>query len=324
VTSDELERVLATVGLTHLRQRGGNLHCSCPSGTHADRRPSWGISTVAPHFHGCFSCGFKGTLRTLLIHRGLSPTQARLIAGEDAVDVSLCDLQLKLKADRPTATKTFEKDELFPYYPTRRSDAYFQLVRGLSMKTIRECNLLHDVKDNRVLFPWMFNGELVGLTGRTLSASEARSGAKLRSYLEGSTKRSYLYLPAGMIRAEPLIVVEGEGDALKVYDAGFRNVGAVTGRLSDKQADLMLNSAATQIVAFGDDDKSGRLLNRELAEKLGSKRMYREVSYDLVRGNYDADAKLDPGKLTALDIGTAISSSKFFRMEMKTKDKNSS
>lgn len=280
---------------------------SCPSGTHPDRRPSWGISINAPHFHGCFACGFKGVLRGLLIHLGVSVRQAKLLAAEEETTTST----LQLSLERTTTQKTFEHDELFPFYSTVRSDTYFRLLRGLSMKTIRACQLMHDLKDNRVMFPWFLDGQLVGLTGRTLSPKAAREGTKIRSYLEGVSKRDNLYLPQGKITREMLVVVEGEVDALKVYEAGFTNVGAVTGRLSSRQTDLMLNSSAVGVIAFGDDDKTGRLLNRELEAAIGSRKMYKEANYDCVRAEFPK-RKLDPGFLPLEAIRKVMKHTRLF------------
>lgn len=306
----DLVAILASHGI-NTRRRGGNLMASCPGGTHPDRKPSWGISVAKPHFHGCFSCGFKGTLRTLLIHLGMSPSQARIVSEEESVEIKPSDLRLLLKAQRKEEAKSFEADELFLYYPTQRSDTYFRLIRGISFRTVRACHLMHDVKENRVLFPWFEGDKLVGLTGRTLSLREAKNGNKMKSYLQGVAKRNHLYLPQRKITPEPLIVVEGEGDALKVYDSGFKNVAAVAGRLSDRQVNLMLNSPATEILGFGDDDATGQRLNRELEEKLGGVKVYREVRYDRVRSNYP-DTKLDPGKLSRKEVQELIKHSVIF------------
>ena len=70
--SNKLYDLLVSLNLQQLRQRGNNFFACCPSGNHTDRRPSWGISLTAPHYHGCFACEYKGVLSTLLVTAGYS------------------------------------------------------------------------------------------------------------------------------------------------------------------------------------------------------------------------------------------------------------
>lgn len=306
----KIETLLRQLGMRNLVRRGINLMGSCPDTTahkRGDQRPSWGINVqTPPHFHGCLGCGFKGTLRSLLVHLGQTPRQARAFTGEAEVE----ERDFSFERNKPKAKiPTFEDDTLYPYFPTKRSDAYFRLLRGLSLPTIRAAKLMHDIKGNRAVFPWFYEGKLVALTGRTLSPHEAKKGNKLISYLEESAKRSMLYLPQGKITAEPLIVVEGETDALKVFDAGFRNVGAQTGRLSKGQINLMLNSSATDIICFMDDDRAGENFKAVIQAELGKTKMVRTVDYRPMRENHP-NQKLDPAQLTGAEIKFLVSQSR--------------
>ena len=303
----KLSDLLYRLGLQGIVQRGGNLMACCPSGRHLDRRPSWGISLTKPHSHGCFSCGFKGTLRTLLIHKGYTRRQALLVSGEKETDSY--DLKLTPKLlNESRLVQSYEPDELYPYFPTKRSDLYF-INRGLTLKTIRECLLLHDTHENRVLFPWFMGDRLVAITGRALNPNDVLRGEKMKSYLEGSKKREMLYLPGRIIRREPLVVVEGELDALVVYQAGFKNVAALGhSHLSQPQADLMLNSEATEIFAFGDKDAAGEKMNEDLMDKLSRKLRVKVMSYELIPLSDMLD--YDPGGLTAEQIRTIIEGSR--------------
>ena len=300
---DQLWAALENMGIRNLVQRGSNIMGSCPSGTHQDRRPSWGIHIDAPHKHGCMACGFKGVLRTLLMRvGGMSFREATNLTGDD-VKVVPRDIVLDVNIKSRTAQlKEYEKEELWLYYPTKRSDAYAQ-VRKLSKSTIRACKLMHDPKQDRILFPWFIGDSLVALTGRALDPRVAGE-MKVVHYLEGTDKRSIIYLPQGKITKEPLVVVEGEFDALTCYEAGFKNVAALGhARVSEGQKCLMLNSPATEIVVFSDWDKAGRKLANELDTLFNRTHIVRVIDYSpLFSQGYDAEQKLDPAKLELDEI----------------------
>ena len=302
--------LLSQIGLRNVVRRGGNVMASCPSGNHPDRRPSWGISLSSPHPHGCFSCGFRGkTLYSLLVEAGgMSMRQARIVCGIDEALVDTKALTLKSKEKK---LKEFSVEELFPFFPTKRSDLYFQL-RGLSLPVIRKLELMHDPKQNRVVYPWYIENKLAAATGRTLSPNEAAQGRKLVCYFEGMPKRDLLYIPARKVDTSPLILVEGEFDAAKVYEAGFENVGALGhSDLSDGQLNLTLNFPTSEIWVFTDDDKAGEKAWNAINLKLKGKRIVRRIGYDDIRKNYthliERGWKLDPGSLDIADIRIALS-----------------
>lgn len=308
---NRLYDLLRSLNLDQLRQRGRNYFACCPSGNHTDRRPSWGISLEAPHWHGCFACSYKGTLSTLLITAGYSPKQARIVAGEGEFDTH--DFQFGKKA--PQQIQAHDEDNLYPFYPTVRSDTYCRL-RGLSLATIREAGIMHDVASNRVLFPWFIEDKLVALVGRALNWKQVIEGPKLLSYLPESAKRQALYLPGRRIlRKCPLICVEGEMDALRIFNLRLDNFsvcGMGHSKVTKQQRDLILNSGASEIVAFGDDDKQGRALNSELQAKLASHCRVRIASYGAVRQNYQHLRKLelDPAVLDDEDLRLVLKDSK--------------
>lgn len=314
MTSKELENLLSAHGIHRIQRRGDNLFASCPNSmahSRGDQRPSWGISTNEPHKHGCFGCGFKGTLRSLLIFLGVSPKRALILSGEKEV-VRNFPLSLIAPAAKAESRITvLPEEELFPYFASKRSDAYLRLVRGLSLKTIRAANLLWDRARNRVVVPWYFEDKLVFVTGRTLNPVEARTGAKVLSYFPNLKKSEVVYLPNRRIEHAPLIVVEGEFDALRLYDQGFTNVAALgQARLSDAQRDLLLNSAATAFVAFGDRDRAGERLNAELNEKL-SHYPFRAITYP------QGCEHKDPGEMPAALLRKLISSAPLLTLGTK-------
>jgi len=257
------------------------------------------------------NCDFKGSLVGLLVEVGhYSVKRAMQVAGqqERLVDTTAIKEVLKWAEQRiKNEIKTFSSDYLLPYDRSRISDTYFKL-RGLSAATVAACDLLYDSADSRVLFPWYIGGNLVAITGRTIFPRVARDGRKIRSYLEGSEKRNFIYLPSRVIARGPLVVVEGEIDALKVYEAGIHNVAALgQSRLSDGARDLMLNSEATEILMFPDDDEAGEKMAGLVEKGFGNKKVVRRIEYPMsLKKNYrhliGRGHKLDPGTLSLEDL----------------------
>jgi DNA primase len=298
-----LEELLRSIGLTNLILRNNNfMHC-CPF--HHERNPSWGISLIEPHFHGCFACHEKGVLQDLLIRiGGYSVARAKKVCkvGEYS---QRKDFALFGKSEQQEIPE-IDETELFPFVLTAEARNYFE-SRGIDSDTADQIGCVYSPDDERILFPWQYNGRLVGITGRTINPNEE---AKVLPFF-GTKKSLCLFLPNKKIREEPLIIVEGEIDAIKVFDLGFRNVGAIGyGSLSKAVVNLVLNSSATGVLAFTDDDETGELLREQIIAAFRRNLPVSAVDYSPFRKmkKYQ-DKKLDPAELTRKDIRVALNDS---------------
>lgn len=290
----QLHSLLVQMGLSGIIRRNNNLMACCPF--HSERNPSWGISLTAPHPHGCFSCGAKGVLADLLERSGkFSRKQIKLLVGQ----VELTTMRLPdFKRCRKELT-VLDYRLLFPF---RLSDIAYRYMRsrGVPDWVTRKVKCLYDHFNCRVLFPWYLDGLFVGLTGRAVDKNKVR----VLPYFS-TQKGQCLYLPAGRINVGTFIMVEGEVDALKVYAAGFANVGALGfGQFADGQKDLVLNSPAHSVTCFFDDDETGERLKAKVVDKIQGIRRVNSVNYKSFRKRYDC--KLDPGALTLRDIRWAL------------------
>lgn len=286
---DELERLLVSIGLKRVRMSGNNIRACCP--VHMESNPSWGISVIAPHKHGCFACGYKGTLYDLLIKIGnYSDPQARRICKIADQDKALPSL-----VSYKQSSSIIDAEEMYPFVFTPTAARYLA-SRGVYPAVAARLGCVHHKQDRRVLFPWKWNGKLVGVTGRAIDNNPAR----VLPYF-GTQKGQFLYLPSGRIaRNESLILVEGEIDALKVYCSGHRNVAALSfGTFTDTQAEKVLAASPCSIISFTDDDAAGDKLFHIIERKLGSSVRLLRVEYpDDLREAYDeVGVKLDPGAM---------------------------
>lgn len=285
MSADELAALLTRLGVQGVRQRGSNIQANCMY--HSESRPSWGISTSPPHLHGCFACGKRGNLVTLLQHLGQSRAEAMRLA-----DDMPAEFGLKKFGPKKHSAPTIDYTELFTR-PLTRPALLYLLNRGLSKATITAARLGFDPQMQRVLFPWYLNGTLTGVTGRTISPTE-----KVKTLpLFGTKKGQSAYLPAGKISPEPLFVVEGEIDALKIFDAGIPNVMALGfgSGFTPVQKSLVLNSGTALVVAFTDHDPTGFTLGARIKAELAG--LVTALFYDYADFNLRPDEKLDPGAI---------------------------
>lgn len=66
-----------------------------------------------------------------------------------------------------------------------------------------------------------------------------------------------------------IVIVEGEIDALSLWQAGIPALAVGGSRINDKQARLIQYLDIQEIVLGGDNDEQGQLLNKYIADKLG-------------------------------------------------------
>lgn len=294
MTPEDLKELLDKIGVEGIVQRNNNWQALCPF--HQETRPSWGISFDPPHFHGCFGCGAKGSLSDLLVRVGRwSTAKARRFVGLTSRTFPALTMPQTRKL------KLVDETELYPLKLSKAAKRY-ALSRGLSEATITELGLLHEPEMDRLLFPWYFDDKLIGVTGRALNPDDPVKTLPLY----GTQKGQCFYLPnRSLDSSQPLIVVEGETDAARVYDAGFKNVGALCfGTLSRQQLSFALNSGLRELVLFLDDDERGRELSQELSTDLRTKFSLSKVEWKSVRRKYAelTGGKLDPACLSRADI----------------------
>jgi DNA primase len=295
-----LEKVLHDIGITSLVVRNNNLMACCPF--HHERNPSWGISTIEPHFHGCFACHERGVLLDLLTRVGhYSLTKAKKICkvGEYSQRKDFA----VFGTTKPQEAPELDETELFPFILEKVAKDYLE-ARGIDSDTAEKVGCVYSPEDDRILFPWRYEDRLVGITGRSLNPNEE---AKVLPFY-GTKKSLSLFLPNKKIIEGPLVLVEGEIDALKVFDVGYKNVGAFGyGSLSKAVKSLVLNSDATEIISFTDDDDTGKLICEQIIENFRRNLPVSVVDYSPFRKfKKYRNSKLDPAELTRKDLRLAL------------------
>lgn len=293
MTSSELGALLEELGIDQLRLRNGNWMGCCP--VHGERRPSFGINEQAPHVFGCFACSAKGTLFTLLRdHYGWDKATIEDRIG--ASETSAFQGQFPTSFGKSLVLKSVEERRLYPFDLTDRALEYAK-SRGLKLPTIKAAKLLYDHNTDRLLFPWYYHGTLVGATGRAIR--DAPNNPKIIAYFE-LNKAAMPYLPTGTFaKGKDIILVEGEIDALKVYQAGFHNVAALSfGKMSEGHLTFLRSFDFRRVVLFFDRDKTGARLTEDYKQALAPTTNVFTIPYHELA----VQGKIDPGMLSEQQI----------------------
>jgi DNA primase len=258
MTEDKLRALLARCGIDSLTDRGNNITGLCPA--HEETDASWGISKTEPHLHGCFSCGFKGNLTTLVIKcLKVSAVKAAQIAEQNlalprARDIVLSGDDIE---NYKRESRLDRAEELWREFVPAAEGYRYLLKRGVRLSTAREIGARFDFEQKRVLFPWYKNGVLQGFTGR-LTVGDVDPKYKTIPYAE-LPKGELLYIPRLFRPKENrIVIVEGEIDAiLTTQDTGELTGALGFGTFTDEQLEYIGNLGVSEILIFTDDDKAG-------------------------------------------------------------------
>jgi 5S rRNA maturation endonuclease (ribonuclease M5) len=153
--------------------------------------------------------------------------------------------------------------------------ATFYINRGFSEEALNEfdvglCTNPKSQMYQRIVFPvYDENDEfMVGCTGRTICDSP-------RKWInqKGFNKSNFLYNYGKAIEhirtAETIILVEGQGDVIRLWESGIRNaVGMFGSKISDSQEFLIQKTGVSNIVIMSDNDQAGDICSKDITERL--------------------------------------------------------
>lgn len=153
-------------------------------------------------------------------------------------------------------------------------------LSGISLKTLDNfdiglCRTTGSSMYNRVVFPVYNDGHFVGCTGRL--PYEEIFGIKWKNS-KGFDKAKFLYNYDIALQQDSknLIITEGQGDVLKLYEAGFKNVVGLFGcYMTEEHRVLIEKTPAMQLILMLDNDKAGEKGSSKIKSQLG--RLYNIV-----------------------------------------------
>ena len=195
---------------------------------------------------------------------------ASTLAGVERIDfVSdlFTDLILKNVNESFTGISKNDFRQRFKY-PCR-----YYLERGFSEEVLDEfdvgyCDNVDDEMYCRAVFPIYDKSakSIIGCIGRTTTDSKSKwkngHGLKISEYLFGYWKSLKYVCQTGKI-----VLVEGQGDVMKLWQAGIKNsFGLFGSSLSASQELLIQQTGVTDIVTLFDNDEAGNKIRNKCTE----------------------------------------------------------
>jgi len=122
----------------------------------------------------------------------------------------------------------------------------------------------------RIVFPVYDEDDkyMVGCTGRTINNNP-------RKWInqKGFNKSNFLYNYGKAIEhissSATIILVEGQGDVIRLWEAGIKNaVGIFGSKISDAQEFLIQKTGVANIVIMSDNDAAGEACRKDIQERL--------------------------------------------------------
>ncbi len=247
------DELISVFGLHNAKVSGDNLMASCPSGNHADKRPSFGINLYSGQWN-CYSCdNFKGsTLISLAI----------------ALDV-LLPKHLEIMTFEPKQTKEFALED---HLSKGRLVAHgFLKNRGVTYDSIIRFKVGANAENNDIYFPaFDTNGKFLGASIRNHTMPN-----RYRFYPDGVDRKNMLF---GLDEpVDDLYLVEGPVDMLKLNGWGYRSAATCGNFVFQQQARKILDNCK-RIILVPDIDDGGRKWYKMAKSKFfGRKRVFMRV-----------------------------------------------
>lgn len=210
----------------------------------------------------CHHCGWSGYIPT---------NPQRLNAGAGSTPIS----------QRP---QLYESPRNLPKEPGHDRIADWLQARGITLRTAQafrlNANHLKAPQDGQahptIDFPYFVKGQHVNTKHRTTDDTR-------HFWMDPGCEQPFYNIDA-IDPAKPLIITEGEMDALSCHEAGLTNVVSVPGgapdpkypganltrKLAFLEPAMELLSAVPQVILATDADDAGRLLQAELARRIGA------------------------------------------------------
>ena len=236
----------------------------CHGGSHNDRY-TFALSVEK----GCYvckrgSCGAQGSVEEL----------ARFLGSTEK------NLRGKSKMKMPKMQKySLPNAEILP--PTDAIFAYFE-KRKISKATVEAFKIGADAK-GMIVFPFYENGVNVFVKYRRPWKPTAEEAKKSKEWRDPNTKPVLFHMD-DCVFSSPLIITEGQIDAMSLYEAGMQNVVSVPSGCDDLswvESCFDWLEKFKQFVLFGDNDDPGRKMVREVAKRLDESRCLIVEDYPL-------------------------------------------
>lgn len=303
--TDEMERVLERLGIEPVNTRNSEILALCPGHKEItgkeDRHPSWWINAETGA-HICFSCGFKGSLFSLIAQVQGYRDANGLLDYADAKD------WLYLGFDGVTLGEDDQEDEPVFKEVTQITEARLALftlppvyalkARGLTAEAAAKYELLWDPKHSNwiTVIRHPRTNKLMGWQEKGFSHRY------FNNYPQGVEKSTTLF-GFNNYKGGQMIVVESPLDVVRLASVGVIGGVSTYGSLISN-AQLSIIREADEIVFALDNDESGINASKKMLD-LGF-----ELGFESRFFNYSHTEMKDVGGMSKSEILTGLQNAK--------------
>lgn len=236
--------------------------CSCPLG-HVDKTPSFIWNSKSNSFH-CFSCGKNFNIIDLYLTQGMTYLEATKKLFEQT------NIQFKF-GEMGAQTKYQYKYPRHECGENRKQVEEYMALRKISSATLDYADVQSDDNGNMVFHYYDSNDTLLTVKyrpARKLSHDETKCW-----FQKGADNTPILYNMNRVDPTSPLVITEGEIDALAILEAGYKNVVSVHGgsqnmRWIDECLDWL--DQFDKIIIWADNDEPGIKMRKDACYRLGT------------------------------------------------------
>jgi DNA primase len=300
-----------------LRQKGLLFWGNCPF--HMEKTPSFSVNDQKKIFH-CFGCGEGGDIFNFIEKKeNKTFREAYLqLAEELGIKVkTLTNKNYKLILQDALNHYKQNKQMILEYLKNRNFNEEiietFQLGFALNNELIDDLLTKYSVEDlnhlgisvngfdrfrNRLMIPIMDRkGQVIGFSGRTMENNS--SIPKYINSIESVIfhKNLHLYGENNLQTNEPIFIVEGYFDVIRMYSCNYKNTVALMGTALNAGHLFSLFGLTNEIFIMFDGDNAGRrALENSLTYLLGSLKPGKIIKIIELPFNEDPDSFLNMKK----------------------------
>jgi 5S rRNA maturation endonuclease (ribonuclease M5) len=165
---------------------------------------------------------------------------------------------------------------------------------------------MYDPKQKHIGIPWYWQKVLVGFTTRTIVEGKLPKATTAPGFKKGQ----YFYVPSKWLGpVEHIVLVEGEFDAMKIYQSHYMVAAVGHGSFTTAQHERLKTLPVKSLVLFFDHDRHGF----EMTQSVGA--VAEQYAKSVLCANYNyvaskAETKIDPGAMGPVRIMQAIRTAK--------------
>lgn len=247
----------------------------CPF--HSEKSASFIWDSKSHRFHCFGACNKSVDIIDAFIegkHMTFNQASSRLF---ELADMDVPMPEVGLKKDKTYRYPSLTYGEMSPVYE-------YLAKRGIDKSVVNYAGLSCDNKGN-IEFPFYDSNDILKTVKLRPARKINKSKGDIKTWVQKDTDHENVLFLQHLANPEfPLVLCEGEIDALAVIQAGYKNVvsipfGCSNTKFIDEQWDFF--EQFDTIVVAGDNDKAGRNFTKEVVARLGQSKC-RPVQYPTI------------------------------------------